>query len=162
MKLTAASLSNPTAVVVGILLVLLFGVLSLTRLPVQLTPDVEQPQIVINTSWRASAPEEIESEIIEPQEDVLKSLQGVVTMESNASQGNGSIVLRYKTGTDLNRALIDVMNALNQVPFYPPDANEPILAVGGDSVFDAIAWFGLHTLPGNDRPIESYQDFRCG
>ncbi|MCC2607128.1 efflux RND transporter permease subunit [Planctobacterium marinum] len=159
MKLTAASLNNPTAVVVGILLILLFGVLSLTRLPVQLTPDVEQPQIVISTSWRASAPEEIESEIIEPQEDVLKSLQGVVTMESSASQGSGSIVLRYKTGTDLNRALIDVMNALNQVPFYPPDANEPILAVGGDSVFDAIAWFGLHTLPGNDKLIESYQDF---
>lgn len=159
MKLTQASLGNPTAVVVGILLILLFGVLSLTRLPIQLTPDVEQPQIVINTSWRASAPEEIESEIIEPQEDVLKSLQGVVTMESNSSQGNGSITLRYKTGTDLNRALIDVMNALNQVPFYPPDAQEPIIAVGGDSVFDAIAWFGIHTLPGNDRLIESYQDF---
>lgn len=159
MRLTQASLGNPTAVVVGILLIVLFGALSLTRLPIQLTPDVEQPQIVINTNWRASAPEEIESEIIEPQEDVLKSLQGVVTMESNASQGSGSIVLRYKTGTDLNRALIDVMNGLNQVPFYPPDAQEPVIAVGGDSVFDAIAWFGVHTLPGNDRPIESYQDF---
>lgn len=159
MKLTQASLGNPTAVVVGILLIMLFGALSLTRLPVQLTPDVEQPQIVINTNWRASAPEEIESEIIEPQEDVLKSLQGVVTMESNASQGNGTIILRYKTGTNLNRALIDVMNALNQVPFYPPDANEPILAVGGESVFEAIAWFGLHTLPGNDKDIEGYQDF---
>lgn len=159
MKLTQASLGNPTAVVVGILLILLFGVLSLTRLPIQLTPDIEQPQIVINTNWRASAPEEIESEIIEPQEDVLKSLQGVVTMESNASQGSGTIVLRYKTGTDLNRALIDVMNGLNQVPFYPPDAQEPVIAVGGDSVFDAIAWFGIHTLPGNNRSIESYQDF---
>jgi len=159
LKITQASLANPTAVTVGILLVLLFGFLSLNRLPIQLTPDVEQPQIVVNTSWRSSAPEEIESEILEPQEDVLKSLQGVDSMEATASQGRASIVLRYKSGTNLNRALLDLMNALNQVPFYPPDANEPILSIGGNSEFDAVAWFGLHKLPGNEAPIESYQDY---
>ena len=122
MTLTTASLKNPTAVVVAILLAALFGIISLSKLPVQLTPDVSQPMITISTGWRAAAPEEMEAEIIERQEDVLKGLQGLVSLESTSSQGNGNITLRYNTGVNLERALIDVMNALNQVPSYPPDA----------------------------------------
>ncbi len=159
MTLTTASLKNPTAVVVAILLIGLFGAISLSKLPVQLTPDVSQPQIAISTSWRGAAPEEMESEIIERQEDVLKGLQGLVSLESSSGTGNGSITLRYRTGINLERALIDVMNALNQVPSYPPDATEPVIAVGGDSTFDAIAWFAIKPLAGNERDIVSYQDF---
>jgi len=159
MRLTAASLNNPTAVIVAVLLVALFGAISLFKLPVQLTPDISQPRIVISTNWRAAAPEEIEAEIVERQEDVLKGLQSLEYLESNSSQGNGTITLRYKTGVNLERALIDVMNALNQVPNYPPDATEPVIAVGGASTFDAIAWFALKTRAGNDREIESYQDY---
>ena len=159
MKLTHLSLGNPTAVIVGMLLVLLFGLISLFRLPIQLTPDVSQPMIVISTNWRAAAPEEMEAEIIERQEDVLKGLQGVEKMESSASQGSGNITLSFRTGINLERALIDVMNALNQVPSYPPDATEPVIAVGGSSTFTAIAWFALKPLDGNERDIASYQTF---
>ncbi len=159
MSLTAASLKNPTAVIVAVLLVALFGAISLFKLPIQLTPDISQPQIVISTNWRAAAPEEIEAEIIERQEDVLKGLQSLELLESNSSQGRGSITLRYKTGVNLQRALIDVMNALNQVPNYPPDATEPVISVGGSSTFNAIAWFALKPTADNKRDIVSYQDF---
>ncbi len=159
MSLTSASLKNPTAVVVAVLLIALFGLISIFKLPIQLTPDISQPQIVISTNWRAAAPEEIEAEIIERQEDVLKGLQSLELLESNSSQGSGSITLRYKTGVNLERALIDVMNALNQVPNYPPDATEPTISVGGNSTFTAIAWFALKPLAGNDRDIVSYQDY---
>lgn len=159
MKLTSAALKNPTAVIVAILLVALFGAISLVKLPVQLTPDVSQPMITISTSWRGAAPEEMEAEIIERQEDVLKGLQGMVTLESSSNQGSGNITLRYRTGINLERALIDVMNALNQVPSYPPDATEPVIAVGGNSTFTAIAWFAIKPTEGNTRDIASYQDF---
>ncbi|WP_286271004.1 efflux RND transporter permease subunit [Thalassotalea hakodatensis] len=159
MTLTSASLRNPTAVVVAVLLIALFGAISLFKLPIQLTPEISQPQIVISTSWRAAAPEEIEAEIIERQEDVLKGLQGLELLESSSNQSQGSITLRYKTGINLERALIDVMNALNQVPFYPPDANEPTIAVGGASTFEAIAWFAVKPTDGNTRDIVSYQDY---
>jgi len=159
MTLTNAALKNPTAVVVAILLATLFGAISYFKLPVQLTPDVSQPMITISTNWRAAAPEEMEAEIIERQEDVLKGLQGLTTLESTSSQGSGNITLRYQTGINLERALIDVMNALNQVPSYPPDATEPVISVGGGSGFTAIAWFALKPLEGNNRDIVSYQDF---
>ena len=159
MNLTASALKNPTAVIVAILLAALFGIISLFKLPIQLTPDISQPMITISTNWRSAAPEEMEAEIIERQEDVLKGLQGLSALESSSGQGSGSITLRYRTGVNLERALIDVMNALNQVPSYPPDATEPIISVGGNTTFTAIAWFALKPLPNNPRDIVSYQDF---
>ncbi len=128
-------------------------------LPIQMTPEIERPEISISTPWRASAPNEVESEIIEPQEDVLRSVPGLLRMSSNANFGSGSIQLEFAIGTDMNRALIEVMNRLNQVPRYPIDANEPVISVGGNDFSKVIAWFAVDTKPGNDRPIESYQDF---
>ncbi len=158
MTLVRLSLANPVAVAVGVLLVLLFGAISLGRLPVQLTPEVEEPQISIRTAWRAAAPAEVEAEIIEPQEDALRGLPGAVRLLSQAQRGQGTISITFAVGTDLRRALLEVMNRLNRVPRYPPDAEEPVIStVGGNS--RAIAWFILKPLPGNDRDIASYQDF---
>lgn len=159
MSLTSSALKNPTAVVVAILLVLLFGVISLFKLPIQLTPDISKPEIIISTGWRSAAPEEIEAEIIERQEDVLKGLQGLESLISTSDQGSGSISLTYQSGINLERALIDLMSALNQVPNYPADATEPIISVGGNNTFTAIAWFALKPVESNERDIVSYQDY---
>lgn len=145
-------------IVAGILVVI-FGTLSLMRLPIQMTPEIQRPEISIGTSWRASAPNEIESEIIEPQEDVLRSVPGLLRMSSNSSFGQGSIQMEFAIGTDMSRALIEVMNRLNQVPRYPLDANEPVISVGGGGFEKVMAWFAVRPKPGNDRPVESYQDF---
>ena len=159
MTLTRLSLSNPVAVVVAGILAALFGVISLFRLPIQLTPQVDQPFINISTGWRAAAPQEVESEIIEPQEDVLRGLPGMTRIEAGASRGSGNIRIEFDIDVDINRALIEVMNRLNQVPRYPPDANEPVIRVSGDQFSGAIAWFAIKPLPGNDRDIATYQDF---
>jgi multidrug efflux pump subunit AcrB len=153
------ALGNPVAVAVAGILVAIFGILSLVRLPVQMTPEIERPEISIQTPWRASAPNEVESEIIEPQEDVLRSVPGLVKMTSTASFGQGSVQMEFAIGTDMNRALIEVMNRLNQVPRYPIDADEPIISVGGSDFSKVIAWFRVLRKPGNETPIETYQDF---
>ncbi|NNE04632.1 MAG: efflux RND transporter permease subunit, partial [Xanthomonadales bacterium] len=159
MTLTRLSLGNPVAVIVAGILLAIFGTISLSRLPIQMTPEIERPQINVRTTWRASAPTEIESEIIEQQEDVLRSTPALLRLESSASYGSGSITLEFAVGTDMNRALIEVMNRLNQVPRYPVDADEPIITVGGFSFERAIAWFAITAVEGNDREIASYYDF---
>ncbi len=159
MTLTKISLSNPVAVIVACILIAIFGILSLTRLPIQMTPDISRPEITVSTGWRASAPNEIESEIVEPQEDVLRSIPSLLKMQSTANFGWGSINLQFVIGTDMNRALIEVMNRLNQVPRYPVDADEPTIMVGGENFDKIIAWWAVMPKPGNTTPIESYQDF---
>ncbi|MDH5229567.1 MAG: efflux RND transporter permease subunit [Gammaproteobacteria bacterium] len=158
MTLTTASLKNPVAVFVATLLALLFGFLSLNRLPVQLTPEVEKPEISISTNWRAAAPAEVESEIVEPQEKVLRGLPGMTKITSSAKRGQGTVSIEFTIGMDMQRALLEVLNRLNRVPFYPEDAEEPIISsVGGGS--RAIAWFIFKPVEGNTREIASYQEF---
>jgi len=67
MKLIESSLKNPIAVGMAVLLIAVVGFMSLRELPLQLFPDIERPQISIQTNWRASSPEEVESELLEPQ-----------------------------------------------------------------------------------------------
>ena len=155
MILTRAALHNPVAALVAVLLVALFGALSLARLPVQMTPEVERPEITVTTAWRAAAPQEVESEILEPQEKALRGTPGLVEMLSRAQRGRGSVTLSFAVGTDLQRALIDVLNRLNRVGDYPDDAVEPRLSTIG-ARNRPVAWFVIRTLPGNPRDVSTY------
>jgi multidrug efflux pump subunit AcrB len=159
LNLTRPAIGNPTAVIVAIIMVLMFGSIALSRMPVQMIPNVERPLIEINTRWRAAAPEEVEAEILEPQEDALRGLPGLEKITSSASRGSSSINLTFAVDIPLERALIEVMNRLNRVPSYPPDVDEPVIYAGRGEFGTAIAWFALRPLPGNDRDITSYQDF---
>ena len=91
MRLIEASIRNPLAVGVAVLLVCLFGGISLSHLPLQLFPEMQRPNITIATNWRAASPEEVEGELLEPQEQVLQGLPGVEEIEGNAN-GGGSFI----------------------------------------------------------------------
>ena len=158
MYLTRACLSNPRALFVGAILLFIFGTISLSRLPIQLTPELEEPEITITTVWRSASPNEIETEIIEPQEDVLRGLPGLTEIRAKAFESRGEINLTFAVDIDMRRALIEVMNRLNQVSNYPRDAEEPSISTVGEDA-RAIAWFIIKTKDDNQKSIESYKDF---
>tara|TARA_R110002049_G_scaffold252264_1_gene426932 strand:+ start:67283 stop:70309 length:3027 start_codon:yes stop_codon:yes gene_type:complete len=158
MSPTKLVLGNPTAGLVTALLIVLFGFLALRALPVQLTPEVERPEITITTAWRGSAPEEVEAEIIEPQEDQLRGLPGMTELLSEAKQGEGKITISFDVDFSLERGLIEVINRLNRVPQYPIDADEPILSTAGGRS-RPIAWFIIKPDKDNQINIEEYRDY---
>jgi len=156
MKLIEQSLKYGVTVAVGVILLLMFGLLSLSRIPVQLIPEISQPELSIRTFWPGASPEEVEREIIDEQETFLKSIPGLVEMESTAKTGTGEIYLTFKTGTHLQEALVRTSNALQQVPSYPEDTDEPIIKTV--NVSDRpIGWFVLQPLPGREKEINVYQ-----
>ena len=158
MKIIEYSTKNPVKVAVGSIFVLLFGLLSLFRIPVQLVPDVEKPQITVETRWIGASPEEVEQEIIHEQEEMLKSVENLRKLTSKSFNGRGQILLEFVVGVDKSAALLDVANKLNQVREYPENVDEPVIKTvnTGDR---PIAWFTLRTLPGNDVDINELRDF---
>ncbi len=158
MPLIEASVSRRTTVAVGVILITLFGFLSLRSIPVQLTPEVAQPEITVETVWRGASPQEVEREIVRRQEDELKSVQGVLEMKSESQDSLGRIVLTFRTGENMDAALLKVSNRLNQVEGLPDDAERPVITTVNSSD-TPIAWFILKPLPGNDRDIRTYQTF---
>ena len=121
MKIVQDAIRLPVTTAVGVILIVMFGALALSRIPVQLTPNVEDPEITISTIWPGASPQEIEREIVDEQEEQLKSLEGLIKMESSSADSNGTITLTFQIGTDIDSALLKVSNRLEQVPsFYSP------------------------------------------
>ncbi|MEM6790478.1 MAG: efflux RND transporter permease subunit [Myxococcota bacterium] len=124
----ARAIARPVTVAAAVMLTVLFGVLATVALPVQLTPDVSVPTVSVTTRWPGAAPVEVETEVLDEQEEVLKRTQGLVRMESTASLNQAEITLEFEVGTDLEQALVRVTNRLSQVPRYPEGADQPIVS----------------------------------
>jgi multidrug efflux pump subunit AcrB len=131
MSLIRVSAENPAGLLAAAALLLVLGLAGIASLPIQMLPNLEYPEININSSWRNAAPQEVEASIVEPQENALRQVPGVVEMSSDVRSGNGNVNLRFDVGTDLQQAMLDVLNALNHVEATPPDADEPEIRVGG-------------------------------
>ena len=158
MKLVDSAIRYPVSVTVGVLLVVLFGLLSLFRIPVQLIPDVETPQVTVTTIWPGASPEEIETEIVQEQEEQLKTLEGLAEMTSESMESMGRVILRFQTGTDLESSMLLVNNKLQQVPSYPQNALKPVITTR-DAAEDAMAWMVLSPAEGSDVDISLQRDF---
>jgi HAE1 family hydrophobic/amphiphilic exporter-1 len=119
MNLIEACVRNPVKVSVGVILVALFGVIALFKMPIQLTPEVQIPTLTIETRWPGASPQEVEREIVQEQEEQLKSVEGVRKMSSESADSFGMIQLEFEAGTDMNEALVRVNSRLEQVREYP-------------------------------------------
>ncbi len=160
MKLVEQSLKYGVTVAVGVIMVLMFGIMSLLSIPVQLTPEISQPELSIRTTWPGASPEEVEREIIDEQETHLKSIVGLVKMESTSKSGIGEIYLEFQVGSNLQDVLVRTANALNQVSSYPEDTDEPIIKTVNISD-RPIGWFVMSPLPGKESEVNvyHYRDF---
>lgn len=86
---------------VAVALVALFGLTSIASLPIQLLPNIEEPQVSISNFRRAAAPEEMEASIVEPQENVLRNTPGLTNLNAFISRGAGFVNLSFDIGTDI-------------------------------------------------------------
>ena len=159
MKLVDTAIRRPVSVIVGVLLIALFGLISLFLIPVQLIPDVDRPVITVDTIWPGASPEEMEREIVQRQEEQLKAVEGLEKMTSQSFDSRGQVFLEFRVGLDPDALMLKVSNKLGQVRGYPADADRPVLASGAGGNTSAITWLILEPLPGNeDVSIETYLD----
>jgi len=147
-------LKNATGVAVVIAIVMFIGMISAARLPVQLFPNIEQPQMTVSTFWRAASPEEMESVIVEEQEQVLRGMPGLEDMRANINPSFVQIELTFSIDTDMDQALVEVISRMNRLPPLPADANPPVVqsAATGDSN-DTLIYLFIQSLPDSDIPI---------
>lgn len=152
------SINEPVKIIVGVLIIILFGSIGLSRMPYQLSPSLTVPQITVTTVWTGATPYEIEREIIEEQEKVFKGIPNLVEMESTSSTGEGSITLKFKLGTDLDSALLRVSNKLNEVRSYPQNAERPVINATGAATSPVI-WMALKTTEQNPNSVYTYRTY---
>ena len=140
MNLIRLAIERPIAVVAAVLMVIMFGMVGLAQIPIQLTPDVREPVITVSTTWPGASPVEVEREIVNRQEEVLKGLEGLANMVSSSQDSFGEVTLEFETSHDMGQALLLVANRLDRVTGYPEEADEPSLSTAS-AEDNAIAWF---------------------
>jgi len=157
MDIIRFTIANPVKVAVGVLLVCLFGMLALFQIPIQLTPNVDEPKVTITTRWPGKNAREVEREIIDRQEEKLKGISGMRKMTSSANEGLATIELEFFVGSDKDRALRDVDEKINQVSGYPDEVEEPEVVAADAALESPIAWLIFEAKDGRD--VATLRDF---
>jgi HAE1 family hydrophobic/amphiphilic exporter-1 len=150
MKISSFAVHRPIFTIMVVLIVILLGIISLLRLPIDLMPDISYPTLSISCSYENAGPEEIEELITRPIEQAMSAVPGVEEVSSVSVEGQGSVRVTFSWGTDLDAAANDIRDRLDRVMQRLPDevdrptlrkfdlASFPILILGASSKLDPI------------------------
>ena len=156
MKLIEICVRNPVKVTVGVLLVVLFGGISLSQMPVALTPRVERPRMSIRAQWPGAGAEEIEREIVSKLEELLNDVPGMTEITSVSRESQAWISMEFSINANMSDALVHIASRLQQIKDYPEDADEPIV-YSSDTSRMAVARFNLVVRPPDVIQVEEFQ-----
>lgn len=110
------------------LIIVIMGVVSLSRLAVDLFPNIEFPVAVVVTQFDGAGPKEIEKMVAKPIEDSLATLEGLENITTNAMNGSAVTILEFDFGTDMDMKAIDIRESVDRVKgFLPEGADEPMV-----------------------------------
>lgn len=158
MSFVQKSIEQPITIIVCIIITAVAGVIALAKVPIQMTPQIDDTVIAVNTFWENANPQEVESEIIDIQEQKLQGLANLRGISSISKKGQGQVRLEFNTGVDKNVALREVSNKLREIPQYPQDVKEPVIVASDPDSQDFIAWF-IFKCSDDTFDIQSLQDF---
>ena len=120
-NLSAWSIRNPVIPLVAFTALLFAGIVSFMRMDVTNNPDVEFPAVIVNISQPGAAPTEIENQITQRVESALRSINGVNSIQSTASEGNSQTFVEFEVGTEIIEAVNEVETAIDSVRGSLPD-----------------------------------------
>jgi multidrug efflux pump len=104
---------------------ILFGVIAVTRIGISQYPDVDNPTVTVSVSWAGASPEDIETGIINPIEDAMSQVTGVVTLASSAKQGSARVTATFDLSRNIDLALQDTQAKIAQVQRSMPTSADP-------------------------------------
>jgi HAE1 family hydrophobic/amphiphilic exporter-1 len=120
------AVKRPVTIAMFTLAVILFGMVSLSRLAITLLPDLAYPSLTVRTDYNGAAPAEIEQLINRPIEEAVGTVRGVREITSVARAGQSDVVLEFQWGTDMDMASLDVREKLDSV-LLPLDVEKPLI-----------------------------------
>ncbi|MGE5676218.1 MAG: efflux RND transporter permease subunit [Mycobacterium leprae] len=121
MNFAGFSLKHPVPTIVIYLFLAVIGMVSLSRLQMDLYPAMEYPLAVVATQYEGAGPQEVESLVSSPLEEVLGSIGGVTNLRSVNNEGQSLVLVQFDWGTDMDQATLSIREKVDQVKGYFPD-----------------------------------------
>lgn len=139
MSIYSASVKRPVTTILIFVAMIVIGLYSLVKLPVDLYPEIELPFVTVMTTYPGASASDIESNVTRPLEDALNSVSNLKEITSTSSDGVSVIFLNFEYGSNLDEAMNDIRSNLNFVTsFLPEDAEDPTIIKFNSSMMPII------------------------
>ncbi|MCC5810808.1 MAG: efflux RND transporter permease subunit [Ectothiorhodospiraceae bacterium] len=150
MNAAGFTVDRPVLTAMVTLIVVTLGLMSLTRLPIDLLPDITYPTITVTTNYQNAGPEEVEQLVTRPVEEAVSAVPGVEEVSSTSTEGNSNVRVSFSWGTNLDEATNEIRDRLDRIANALPDdadrpqvrkfdtGSSPILLLGASSRLDPI------------------------
>ena len=115
-------INRPKFAFVISIVITLVGLIALNTLPVSMFPDIAPPQVSVYANYPGADAETVEEAVIRPIEDQVNGVEDMIYMESSASDGSATVTVTFRTGTDLDMAMVNVQNRVASAEPILPDA----------------------------------------
>jgi multidrug efflux pump subunit AcrB len=155
-NISAWSIRNPVVPIVLFIALVIAGLVSFMRMDIQQQPDVEFPMVIVQISQPGAAPTEIENQITQRIESAVRSITGVSTISSTASEGSSQTMIEFQLGEDINQAVNEVKNAVDRIRADLPDGVLEPQVFKANTSSQPIAYFAVET---DDMTLEQLSWF---
>ena len=142
-NISAWSIRNPVVPIVLFAGLMLAGIVSFMRMEVQDQPDIEFPVVIVQISQPGAAPTEIENQITQLVEAAVQNVEGVVNINSTASEGNSQTVAEFEIGADVAQAVNEVTASIDQIRGELPDGILEPRVFRAQTSSDPIGYFAV-------------------
>ncbi len=158
MRISDFSVDRPVAISMMVLIIVVLGLLSLSRLGLDMMPDVDFPTVSVVTRFEGASSEDIERRVTRPIEGTVASVSGVTNVKSISREDVSYVLVEFAWGTDLDAAAQDLREALGLVvPLLPDRVEEPQVLKFSLSAFPVLS-YGVTGMGGNTVALNSYLD----
>jgi multidrug efflux pump len=158
MTLSDISVRRPVLATVMSLVIIAFGAIAFTTLPLRELPDVDRPIVSVNTTYPGASAQVVENQITRPIEDQLSGIDGIDVINSTSRDGRSSINIEFDLNRDIEDAANDVRNAVDRARGQlPADVDDPTIRKA-DADADPIIWFSLESTSLDPIELTDYAD----
>jgi multidrug efflux pump subunit AcrB len=155
-NISAWSIRNPVVPIILFLALTLAGIVSFMRMEVQDDPDIEFPVVIVVIAQPGAAPSEIVTQISQKVESAVRSINGVQAINTTANEGSSQVVIEFAIGDNINEAVNEVKNAVDQIRSDLPDGILEPQIFKAQTSGNPIGYFAVET---NDMTLEQLSWF---
>jgi len=158
MFLSDLMIRRPVLAIVASLLLVVFGIYSMSRMPAREYPNIDPSVVSIQTTYRGAAPEIVETQITQVIEDAISGISGIRTIRSSSSDSQSSISIEFSTGWNIDEAANDVRDRVSRARFLlPQEADTPRIAKR-EADADPFFWLSVRSNSRNLMELTDYVD----
>lgn len=156
--LSRFSVKKPYTVIVGIVLVIILGVVSLSKMSTDLLPSMNLPYAIVVTTYTGASPEQVEKAVTQPIEAAMASTSNIKNISSRSSNNMSMVVLEFEQTANMDSVTVEMRESLDQISGYWPDevGNPIIMKLNPDMLPIMIAAVEVEDM--DNLEISDYTD----